>query len=822
VNLSVSLKFTLWLLFVVLMVYVIVLATTGIGAIRKSDQFLGAVTQSDESGFSGALDNAKLELLAIDEAVRETRSLLAPALSACVVVKWIPIVGDSCNRVDILFDRYEQDFVAVETTLESLSGLTGLVAIIGAEGLGVTENELTQKIDQVKSSLGNAKASLAISRSFREEQPNGGFGVLNLASEKLDSSEKQLAELITFSENVTDALQGAISVVGLADETIDLVRGADGDSFTALSDSWGEMSGSLTELSSAISLARNSVPDYVVETDIGRELEVVFDDVDRLLSALDAVGYVFSSVAEVLNGQSDESGSIVEDGRLGILLSNLTGNREVLEASLQSIEDLSSGSSSDRVSVGASLGLELKGMIESQIGSLDLLINAPGLMAGFLGIPNARRILVLGQSSDELRAQGGFTSSAWIINTDAGALDEMEYLPIDEFGELEMFSSFQLQPEELALYMDTGGWYMRDVGWSPHFPSVARTAISMASNAGHEKIDAVLSITQGGIVDLVGAIGSIDVDGTAVTKDSLIAVLEQGTDESGTGYLRDLFSAFVESLTGDVISENFLELSQAVLGSFETKKMMIYSNDPADQSSIQDLGWSGSYTVGQVDSLAIVDSNVGWNKVDRNIDRSGTYRAVVGDDGSVDVRLNLTYSNVSEITEDGCDRHAPPTRVNNFYKFLLDGCYWNFVRIYTPFGANEVSLAELPLPNSATPVKSGALSAGASSSGISFDDDGQYFGGLITVESQTDSTSVFDYRLNPGTVETGGDTIEYSLQFWAQSGILERPMNIEIRLPDSFEVTFASPEPSVISDNVVVFTGSGTSDVLFEVSGVKR
>ena len=58
---------------------------------------------------------------------------------------------------------------------------------------------------------------------------------------------------------------------------------------------------------------------------------------------------------------------------------------------------------------------------------------------------------------------------------------------------------------------------------------------------------------------------------------------------------------------------------------------------------LTELGWTGAVEPGDGDTLMVVDTNVGWNKVNSLVDRTTVYRITPRDDGSAEAVLEITY-----------------------------------------------------------------------------------------------------------------------------------------------------------------------------------
>ena len=94
-----------------------------------------------------------------------------------------------------------------------------------------------------------------------------------------------------------------------------------------------------------------------------------------------------------------------------------------------------------------------------------------------------------------------------------------------------------------------------------------------------------------------------------------------------------------------------LGLAQALKLGLDEKHILIYLSDPLAADLLRARNWDGAVVASSpaskapADSLLVVDSNVGFNKVDPNVDRSIHYKVDLAADGGPQARLSLTYHN---------------------------------------------------------------------------------------------------------------------------------------------------------------------------------
>ena len=130
------------------------------------------------------------------------------------------------------------------------------------------------------------------------------------------------------------------------------------------------------------------------------------------------------------------------------------------------------------------------------------------------------------------------------------------------------------------------------------------------------------------------------------------------------------------------------ELLTTIRNLLDERHIQIYMTEPALQSLIQHYGWSGALAETKGDYLAVIDSNLGYNKVTANIAQSIAYDVALDTNGQARSKLTLHYRNQSTVADARCDKFRQYVPI---YDALTQGCYWDYVRIYVPAGARLLS-----------------------------------------------------------------------------------------------------------------------------------
>jgi len=403
------------------------------------------------------------------------------------------------------------------------------------------------------------------------------------------------------------------------------------------------------------------------------------------------------------------------------------------------------------------------------------LVSALLLLPEMVGNGESRVYLVLLQNSDELRPTGGFISSVIAVALDGHRVTSLQFL--NSYDVESRAAQLPEAPRPLAEYMSAPGLVFRDANWSPDWPTSA-TVLAALYAAGHGPVDGIIAVDSTLLTDLAYAVGAIPVPkyNVILTGDNLMQVAEtywenplEGASLSGRaadlqGWLehrKDFGGDFIEAARDHLATQDattWARLAQALHRGLEERHLQIWAlSSETAQGDLLRAGWAGALLDAPGDYAMVVDANVGFNKVDRRIERRYEYAlsAALGDPV---VALTLTYTNTSTVRLDGCV-HEP--RVLDSYEELTQQCYWNYVRVLTPQDASlvEVRGTTYPLDRFA---EAGRLS----------------FGTLLVVPPGETRSLTLIYRLPRERIVCSRRLCTYSLDVQKQAGTVAVPLRV--------------------------------------------
>ena len=311
-----------------------------------------------------------------------------------------------------------------------------------------------------------------------------------------------------------------------------------------------------------------------------------------------------------------------------------------------------------------------------------------------LGFDRPRTYLVLGQNEQEIRPTGGFLGTMGVIVIDKGRMVSSDYRSSYEFDP--PTPPRRRLPEELIRYMGAGGWYVRDANWDADFPTSARRILDFVKADRNIDADGVVAVNTPMVQLLLGATGSMRVEGvdTPLTPENFIALLEEEIFENWPDNIarkRQLLQPVLRELISRVQDAN-AERVPPLIGAFtrgaRSRDLQVFARDDRSAAMIAAIGVDGRIQPkpGR-DFLAVVDSNVSYDKIQIAIRREITY--VSRADGRVDVLVRWTNER-STFSGARYRRLGVGGELWDHERkrmVSMPGVFGNYVRIYVPAGS---------------------------------------------------------------------------------------------------------------------------------------
>jgi hypothetical protein len=418
--------------------------------------------------------------------------------------------------------------------------------------------------------------------------------------------------------------------------------------------------------------------------------------------------------------------------------------------------------------------------VAAQLSRLDRLLplarvglQMAQIAPSLLGADGPRTYLILAQNNHELRGTGGFISAAGTVRLDAGRISDLKL--IDSYAVDNFAQPHPAPPRALAEQMGTQLLTLRDSSWAPDFPESAQVARALFLQDQGGATDGAIALDLEAVRLLVAALEPLQVAGVdqPVTGDNVIEWMKrawQAPQEGGgtvqeaktsdwwanrKNFMGDLMAATLAKVQGGG-GLNPVALGRALLAMLEGRHLQVAVDDPALARVLAGQGWDGALRPpAESDFLAVVDSNVGFNKANAAVQQQIDYRVEPAGDGLM-ATLTLTYTHTAPAgSEPICDRTP---RYGDSYDALIQRCYWEYLRVYAP-GGSELLAAEGINHAATEPGERGTT----------------LFTGDFALRPGDQQTVTLSYRL-PASVPVK----PYRLAVRKQAGTLALPLQVEV------------------------------------------
>jgi hypothetical protein len=482
----------------------------------------------------------------------------------------------------------------------------------------------------------------------------------------------------------------------------------------------------------------------------------------------------------------------------------------------------------------AALSPRLDRLLELTDRYLPLLrtgVGAAQIVPELLGASEPRRYLILAQNDDERRPTGGWISGLGLLTVDRGEITELAFLDSWAVDNLEV--PHDIPPESMFRYLWAGIWLLRDANWSPDFPTSARVAEGILKRDQGITADGVVAVNQAALQLLVAALGplTLGTDGEVVTGSNVLSTIRETWAEPQEGltagsawteweahrkdFMTDLVSAMLDKVQNQPGDIDVGGLANAVLQALRQRHILIYLHDKQAAQILASHGWDGALLATDGDYLQLVDANVGFNKVDPNVQRSITYRVDLTNPQRPIVRAAVSYRNNSQQETGDCLQGA---EWEPAYAQRMHGCYWDYVRLYVPRGSALLETDREPLPAGSllSRFRYAPLGDAGPEEGP-VEKDKKALGLFFVVAPGEERLVEIAWELPASIVRQEDGTWRYQLLVQKQSGVPPIPLEISVVLPPDAHVVAMSPDGATTLGTVVTLASALGMDQHFEL-----
>jgi hypothetical protein len=523
-------------------------------------------------------------------------------------------------------------------------------------------------------------------------------------------------------------------------------------------------------------------------------------------SAGDRTFQALSPALELVEGQGGDSDprSILGEELLGTLVAA----RPDLQQAQQELEAV--GQARARVD-DERLSPQVAGLLERldrYLPWFETAVDGGVLAPDLLGADGPRTYLILAQNNQELRATGGFISGVGELKVRDGQLDSLS------FGDSYAVDNFEVAHDipPLAFQQTLLGqmWLFRDTNWDANFPTSARRALDVYARDRGVQADGVIALDLTALELLLAALGPIQVEDFSepVSGGNVLQMLQEqwASPSGGSSFGEDWDQEwwlhrkdFMGTIAGAALDKllsgqdvNPVGLAQSLKQALDEKHILVYVDDYDAAALLRGRNWDGALPELPFasDMLLVVDSNVGFNKMDPMVTRSINYHVdLVGD--VPQVRLSLTYENQSSQHVGECVQEAV---YGEGYADMMERCYWDYVRVYVPPGSQLLAGPGLSLPRGSLLARNTEMEIQQAISATLVEGDWPVWSSFFDLAPGEEQVLTFEYQLPAEVVTRGADgTMHYRLLVKKQPGSEAVPVRVEFNLPPGAELLEAIP-----------------------------
>lgn len=353
---------------------------------------------------------------------------------------------------------------------------------------------------------------------------------------------------------------------------------------------------------------------------------------------------------------------------------SLSGQLEVLYTNLSEFQAEVSGLSNP---FNSALITQLKQETSSTVPELRRSILAtqqvvavlPSLLGGTGDAAAKKQYLVLLQNNAELRPTGGFIGSIGVLTVQGGKFVDFRVEDVYEAdGQL---NGFVEPPAELKQYLGEAQWYLRDVNWSPDFPTVAEQASWFADKTLGIQPDGVIAVNLSVAQHILAATGPLTLPdyNEVITQENIYERAQLHSELNffpGSTQKRDFLSALASALFQKLTSGSAdttvqaagPKLLPALYSSAQESQVLLSFKDLEAARVFRGLGWDGSllspecpppFSTGTcaTDTVMQVEANVGVNKANQYLTRTVQHDVTIGNEAVAHSRT-ITFTNTSQ------------------------------------------------------------------------------------------------------------------------------------------------------------------------------
>ncbi len=394
-----------------------------------------------------------------------------------------------------------------------------------------------------------------------------------------------------------------------------------------------------------------------------------------------------------------------------------------------------------------------------------------------LGLHTPQTYLILVQNNQELRATGGFISALGKVTINKAKVVDLDFT--DSYNLFHDGGQYPPAPAPMQRYMGIPLLLLRDANWSPDFPTTAKLIKALYAQETGIAVDGIITVDLHAVELMIDALGAIEMEGASepLTGANLIAQVQQfwnqplatGATITTTGLgewwgqRKDFIPAVAQGVLDRLQSDDadYFKILHGAQAALNEHAVQIWMADPVAATQLAALDWDGSLQPEPAtDFLALVDTNMGYNKVNAVVKPilhyAVTWPAATTQPGLATATITYTHP----ITQPDPVCQATPY-YGTTYADMIQRCYFNYVRLYVPGGSKLIGVDG---------VNPDSVSSGRGEHNL------RLFAGYFVLPPGEQRVVTFHYTL-PAHLQPDG----YALVMQRQSGSSPLPLTIRIQ-----------------------------------------
>ena len=410
------------------------------------------------------------------------------------------------------------------------------------------------------------------------------------------------------------------------------------------------------------------------------------------------------------------------------------------------------------------------------IPAVRKLLDIAPLLPELIGYEGEKHYLILLQNNHELRATGGFITSVGRLTLEDGRIKQLFFA--DSHKIYNENSEYPWAPPPMQQYMGVDLMFLRDANWSPDLPTAAQIIRSIYLQDRNVAIDGVVTLDLHAVKLLIDALGPLEIDNVSepLTGENVMEQIKilwheppqtgDTAEDAGFGVWWHQRKSFIPALVKSVQAQlsagnvNYARVAAASLVGLNARSIQVWLTHEQVAEQLAAFQWDGGlHPTPEIDFLTVVDSNLGYNKVDAVLERSLEYSIEWPEtqERPAIATARLHYAHPIARAEHVCDTTP---RYGETYDDMAARCYFNYVRLFVPAGSQLIK---------AEGVEFGSISSRRGEKRT------QVLAGYFQLEPGQEKTVLFQYELPSHITEEN-----YQLQVQRQSGTAPLQLSLDI------------------------------------------